>query len=107
MEIKKYYTDHMKDRTARYDFIEKNIGFGEAVAVTVHKAETADRIRRNVLTDTGIVYVYPMHNWKLVTVFIAQYSQACAIYRKCHGTEAPEWMKDNFRTADRWKEWEP
>lgn len=94
------------ERRERREFIERNIGLGETIATVKYKGKSSDRIRINTLSDTGIITVYET-NWRIVTVHIANYDQACIIYKKAHHEEAPTWLKERFRTAMQWKQYEP
>lgn len=101
------YNYHFEvERKARRIFIADNIGYGNIVATVRYRGKTSSRARINTLSDTGIITVYT-EQWQVVTVHIANYEQACIIYRKAHGSEPPEYLKDKFRTAQQWKEFEP
>lgn len=100
------YFHYEVERKERRLFIEKHLGYGEPIASVLFQSETSDRKRFNVLTDTGVVFIYNK-DWHVVTVFIASYPQAMKIYCKAHGENPPEWMRQRFIEAARWKEYEP
>lgn len=94
------------ERAARRSFIEKNIGYGEPVATTFFISKTSKKERINVLSDTGIITIYTK-DWKPVTIYIANFSEACKIYEKAHGSAVPRYLVEKFRTAQQYKEFEP
>lgn len=94
------------ERKERRQFIAETIGFGNDIATVLHVSKTSNKERYNVLSDSGVVTVYEK-SWKIVTVYIASYPQAIAIYRKCYGKEPSADLKNNFITAQRYKEIEP
>ena len=102
-----YHNYHFEiERKARRTFIADKIGYGSIVATVRYRSKTSSKERINTLSDTGIITVYT-DAWQVVTVHIANYNQACIIYRKANKTEPPESLKEAFRTAQQWKEFEP
>lgn len=101
------YSFHVEvERRERLEFIQKNIGYGKPCAFVFHKSETARQAHREELSDTGILTVYA-EDWSVITIHIASFPQAMAIYRKANKTEPPEWIKRQFQTAQRYKDIEP
>lgn len=101
------YSYHLEvERRERMEFIRKNIGFGEPCAFVFHQSKTAKKPHREELSDTGILTVYA-EDWSIITIHIASFPQAMAIYRKSNKAEPPEWIKKQFQTAQRYKEIEP
>ena len=71
----------INDHKARLAFIEKTIGIGEPVYVTIDKK---GRDCYNILTDTG-AFVVQGFNGTIVTVWIANVKQASILYKRATG----------------------
>lgn len=94
------------ERKKRREFIENTIGYGNSIATVFYTSKTSKKERINVLSDTGIITVYTKE-WKIVTVLIASYAQACILYREATGKEADKKLKEAFLLANQYKEYEP
>lgn len=94
------------ERKERRKFIENTVGYGNSIATVFYKSKTSKRERINVLSDTGIITVYTKE-WKIVTVLIASYTQACILYKEATGKEADKKLKEAFLLANQYKEYEP
>lgn len=94
------------ERKKRREFIENTIGYGNSIATVFYTSKTSRKERINVLSDTGVITVYTKE-WKIVTVLIASYSQACILYKEATKKEPSFHLKEAFRTAQQYKEYEP
>lgn len=103
MEVNVHYES---ERRKRREFIENTIGYGNSIATVFYTSKTSKRERINVLSDTGVITVFTKE-WKIVTVLIASYSQACILYRTATGKEANKQLKEAFLLANQYKEYEP
>lgn len=100
------YFHYEIERRARREFIQKTIGEGEQIALIKRKSKTSDRVRINCLSNTGVVTIYTP-DWHIVTIYIANFSEACFIYEQGTGEKPNRALIEAFQLAQQYKELEP
>lgn len=70
------------DRKARFEMIERTIGWGNPVIVAPDKKE---RDATATLTDTGVMIIRDFEN-KIITAWVASVAQAQAVYGRATGS---------------------
>ena len=77
-------SDHVdNDRRARFELIEKTIGFGTPIAEAKDRKAGGDCTR--TLTDTGVIIVINPYG-TIITAFVAGVKQAMQVYNDATGT---------------------
>ena len=98
MKVTYHFSIERKDRI---NFIKQYIGFGNPVATTIHlskeRAKKHNTPIRNILTDTGIIFIISLDSNEIITAYIATIPEAVAIYRQCHNKRPPDSLIDNVR----------